>query len=250
MISLPQYARIDRVASTGSTNADLLADAAAPAWTALIAAQQTAGRGRLGRPWASPAGTQVILSVLLRPTVADLDHVGTIPLATGLAVLDAVRSVAGDGTELKWPNDVMFHGKKLCGILAEAAGLPDDPRIVVGLGLNVSLTREQLPVEHATSLALEGVDVTVDDLTVLVLEALHRRLTQWATGDRSLMADYRRACITIGKSVRVEAATGDLHGTVEGVATDGRLDLIDTDGRRHLIAAGDVTHLRRTDTTY
>jgi len=250
VISLPQYARIDRVASTGSTNADLLADAAAPAWTALIAAQQTAGRGRLGRPWASPAGTQVILSVLLRPTVADLDHVGTIPLATGLAVLDAVRSVAGDGTELKWPNDVLFRGKKLCGILAEAAGLPDDPRIVVGLGLNVSLTREQLPVEHATSLALEGVDVTVDDLTVRVLEALHRRLTQWATGDRSLMADYRRACITIGKSVRVESATGDLFGTVDGVANDGRLDLIDTDGRRHLIAAGDVTHLRRTDTTY
>ena len=234
MISLPQYARIDHVASTGSTNADLLADAAAPAWSALIADQQTAGRGRLGRPWASPAGTQVILSVLLRPTVADLDHVGTIPLATGLAVLDAVRSVAGDGTELKWPNDVLFRGRKLCGILAEAAGLPDDPRIVVGLGLNVSLTREQLPVEHATSLALEGVDVTVEDLTVRVLESLHRRLTQWATG----------------KPVRVEAATGDLYGTVEGVATDGRLDLIDTDGRRHLIAAGDVTHLRRTDTTY
>ncbi|RSZ61807.1 biotin--[acetyl-CoA-carboxylase] ligase [Corynebacterium hylobatis] len=249
---LPQYARVRWTESTGSTNADLLADVTAPAWSALMADHQSAGRGRLGRPWTTPAGSQAILSVLLRPTPAELDRLGTIPLATGLAVLDAVRAVAGvaAGPELKWPNDVLWDGRKLCGILSEAAGFPADPRIVVGLGINVSLTREQLPVPHATSLALEGVEVSAQDMAVAALEALHRRLRQWATGDRTLMDDYRAECITIGKPVRVEAPTGELFGTVTDVAPDGRIDLRAEDGTRHLIAAGDVTHLRRTDASY
>lgn len=251
-IRLPQYARVQWVESTGSTNADLLADVTAPAFSALIAGHQSAGRGRLGRPWVAPAGSQAILSVLLRPSVAELDSLGTIPLATGLAVLDAVRSVAGTtaGPELKWPNDVLWDGRKLCGILAEAAGFPEDPRIVIGLGVNVSLTREELPVPHATSLALEGVDITAEDMAVTVLEALHERLAQWATGARTLMDDYRAECITIAKPVRVDAPTGQLWGTVTDVASDGRIDLLAEDGSRHLIAAGDVTHLRRTDTGY
>ncbi|QGU03889.1 biotin--[acetyl-CoA-carboxylase] ligase [Corynebacterium comes] len=249
---LPQYARVQWTESTGSTNADLLADVTAPAFTALIAGHQSAGRGRLGRPWTAPPGSQAILSVLLRPSASELDRLGTIPLATGLAVLDAVRSVAhaAAGPELKWPNDVLWDGQKICGILAEAAGFPEDPRIVVGLGVNVSLTREELPVPHATSLALQGIDVSAEDMAVAVLEALHRRLAQWATGDRSLMDDYRAECITIGKPVRVEAPTGELFGTVTDVAPDGRIDLRAADGSRHLIAAGDVTHLRRTDADY
>ena len=252
MDRLPQYARVQWVESTGSTNADLLADVTAPAFTALVAGHQSAGRGRLGRPWTAPAHSQAILSVLLRPGVSELDLLGTLPLAAGLSVLDAVRSVSGavTGLELKWPNDVLWEGRKLCGILAEAAGFPDDPRIVVGLGVNVSLTREELPVPHATSLALEGVDVSAENMSVAVLEALHRRLRQWATGGRSLLGDYRAECITIGKPVRVEAPTGQLFGTVTDVAPDGRIDLLADDGSRHLIAAGDVTHLRRTDTGY
>lgn len=252
---LPQYPRVRYVGSTGSTNADLLADTTAPAWSVLVAGEQTAGRGRLGRPWVSPSGAQAILSVLLRPTTAELDRLGTIPLATGLAVLDAVRVVSGGAgeeshAELKWPNDVLWDGRKLCGILAEAAGFPTDPRVVVGLGVNVSLTRGQLPVPHATSLGLEGVDVGTEDMVVAVLEALHSRLGQWSTGDRSLMDDYRAECVTIGRSVRVDAATGEIFGTVTDVANDGRIDLLTTDGTRQLIAAGDVTHLRRTDTGY
>ena len=249
---LPGYAAVRRVDSTGSTNADLLADAAAPAFTALVAGEQSAGRGRLGRPWASPPGTQSIMSVLLRPGEAELDRLGTIPLAAGMAVLDAAREVAGGapGPELKWPNDVLWNGKKLCGILAEAAGFPEDPRVVVGLGVNVSLSEEQLPVPHATSLALEGVSVTAEDMTVAVLTALFGRLRQWSSGDRTLMDDYRAECITIGKSVRVVTATGDLYGEVTDIAPDGRLDLLTTDGQRQLIAAGDVTHLRRMDISY
>ena len=103
---------------------------------------------------------------------------------------------------------------------------------------------------HATSLALEGVAVEVDDMTVAVLGALHRRIGQWASGDRTFMDDYRRECITIGKPVRVATATGDLFGEVTDVAPDGRIDLLTTDGERHLISAGDVTLLRRSDTSY
>lgn len=249
---LPHYTDVRWTDSTGSTNADLLADVTAPAFTALIAGHQSAGRGRLGRPWTAPPGSQAILSVLLRPGAEELDLLGTIPLAAGLAVLDAVRAVSGPavGPELKWPNDVLWDGRKLCGILVEAAGFPEDPRIVVGLGVNVSLTREELPVPHATSLALQSVDVAAEDMAVAVLEVLHRRLAQWATGDRTLMDDYRAECITIGKPVRVDAPTGQLFGTVADVASDGRIDLLAQDGSRHLISAGDVTHLRRTDTGY
>lgn len=242
---LPGYARVDYTDDTGSTNADLLADPSAPAWSVLLAGHQSAGRGRLGRPWSAPAGTQLILSVLLRPDAAALERLGTIPLATGLALTDVVAPAG-----LKWPNDVLIDGRKLCGILAEAAGLPDEPRVVIGLGLNALLAREQLPVPHATSLALEGLipaDADLSELAVEVLTALRRRLGQWETGDPELMADYRRACTSIGQHVRVELPTGDLHGDVRGVADDGRIIVAGADGREHLLAAGDVTHLRRSD---
>lgn len=238
---LPGWSRVNYVAATGSTNADLLADASAPAWSVLLAGHQTAGRGRMGRPWTAPPGTQLILSVLLRPGVDTLARLGTVPLATGLALTDVVGQAG-----LKWPNDVLVDGRKLCGILAEAAGLPDDPRVVVGVGLNVTLTREQLPVPHATSLALEGVDVTLEDLAVEVLTALRRRLGQWEAGDPRLMSDYRAVCTSIGQHVRVELPEGQLHGDVRDVADDGRI-VVRADGRDHLLSAGDVTHLRRAD---
>ncbi len=239
--SLPQYARITWLESTGSTNADLLADLTAPPWTALLAGHQSAARGRLGRPWSAPAGTQLILSVLLHPDPADLDRLGTLPLAAGLAVTDVVEPAG-----LKWPNDALIDGRKLCGILAEATGLPERPRIVIGLGLNVSLTRGQLPVPHATSLALEGIHVTLDELAVDLLTALHHRLHQWHDDHPRLMADYRCACTSLGQRVRVELPAGDLIGDVTAITDDGRITVRTGDGEHHL-SAGDVTHLRRSE---
>lgn len=284
------FAVIDFTESTGSTNTDLMQAEKVADGTVLLADEQVAGKGRLGRQWVSPAGSQLIFSALILPE--SLEHLGTLPLAAGLAVTDSV-----DGAVLKWPNDVHIDGKKLCGILAEAgpvgeafksapktevskaevnkaeinkaeinkaevnkaeinkaeinkaevapktqAANPPSARVVVGMGINVTLTREELPIEAATSLALEGLDTDRTELAITVLKNLRRRITQWEQQDPQLMADYRKVCSSIGQEVRLEAPTGDVIGTVEGVADDGRINV----GGEYY-SAGDVIHLRPAD---
>lgn len=266
------FAVIEYTESTGSTNTDLMQADKVAGDTVLLTNEQSAGKGRLGRHWVSPAGSQLIFSVLLLPD--SLDHLGTLPLAAGLAVTDSV-----DGAVLKWPNDVHIDGKKLCGILAEAgpvgeafksapktevskaevnktevnkaevskaevapktqAASSPSARVVVGMGINVTLTREELPIEAATSLALEGRDTDRTELAITVLKNLCHRITQWEQQDPQLMADYRKVCSSIGQEVRLEAPTGDVTGTVEGVADDGRINV----GGEYY-SAGDVIHLR------
>lgn len=256
------FAVIDYVEQTGSTNTDLMQAENVADGTVLLANEQVSGKGRLGRTWVSPAGSQLILSVLILPEA--LEYLGTLPLASGLAVTDTV-----EGSVLKWPNDVHIDGNKLCGILAEAgpvgaafksapktefnkaevnkaevapkteAGATLSARVVVGMGLNVTLTREQLPIEKATSLALEGRDTDRTELAIALLKNLRRRITQWENQDPQLMADYRKVCSTIGQEVRLEAPTGDVVGVVEGIADDGRINV----GGEYY-SAGDVTHLR------
>ncbi|HAT1275439.1 TPA: biotin--[acetyl-CoA-carboxylase] ligase [Corynebacterium striatum] len=256
------FAVIDYVEQTGSTNTDLMQAENVADGTVLLANEQVSGKGRLGRTWVSPAGSQLILSVLILPET--LEYLGTLPLASGLAVTDTV-----EGSVLKWPNDVHIDGNKLCGILAEAgpvgaafksapktefnkaevnkaevapkteAGATLSARVVVGMGLNVTLTREQLPIEKATSLALEGRDTDRTELAIALLKNLRRRITQWENQDLQLMADYRKVCSTIGQEVRLEAPTGDVVGVVEGIADDGRINV----GGEYY-SAGDVTHLR------
>lgn len=231
------YAQLSLAEETGSTNADLLAEEDAPAWSVRLADHQTAGRGRLGRTWTAPAGSQLICSVLIRP--ADLTSVGTIPLAVGLGLTDVVP-----GSSLKWPNDLQIDGRKLSGILAEARFEPE-PVIVIGFGLNVSLAREDLPVAHATSLLLAGLPTDREALAVDTLQAVHRRLRQWETGDPALIRDYRTVSASIGQEVRVELpGQPDLFGTATEVLDDGRLRVRDAAGTVQDLAAGDVTHLR------
>ena len=166
-----EFATVSYAESTESTNTDLLADADAGPWTVRITTNQTAGKGRLGRVWEAPAGANLAMSVLLTPT--SLDRIGTIPLAAGLAVADAIG-----GTRLKWPNDVLLGEKKLCGILAEAgtsAATPTAARVVVGWGINVALSEEQLPVPHATSLQIAGKPTDHTQIAADVLRNFHQR---------------------------------------------------------------------------
>ena len=251
------YARVDYTAFTGSTNADLVAAGHqnAPAWTAAVTEYQNSGRGRHGRVWTAPKGSHVTLSILIRPTAESIERLGTMPLVSGLAIIDALTATAArhpDATDkltpqLKWPNDVLIDGRKLCGILAEAVSLGPEPAVVIGLGLNVSITTEELPVPHATSLDLEAPGIEIDraQLTADVLLALHHRINQWVDADPQLMADYRAVCSSIGADVKV-LLPGDeeLLGTVRDVADDGRLVVVDKQGSEHVLAAGDVTHLR------
>lgn len=253
--------RLEVLAQVGSTNAELLRRAAADpgAWphlSVLTTDSQTAGRGRLGRVWTAPPRSGVAVSVLLRP--ADLAppvpaaQWSWLPLLAGLAVVGAVRDVAGLPATVKWPNDVLVEDRKLAGILTEASGSGPGSAVVVGVGLNTSLTEPELPVPTATSLVLEGA-ATTDRDTVLraLLRSLATEVARWAdaAGDpvtSGLAARVREACSTLGRGVRVELPGGDvLTGEAEGVDDSGRL-LVRPGGAGDVVAvaAGDVVHVR------
>ncbi len=236
------------VEETASTNADVAAAAraAAPAGLVVAAERQSAGRGRGGRAWVAPARSGLAVSVLLRPT-APRETWGWLPLLAGIAVVGPLAAMSGLDLGLKWPNDLLVGGeRKLAGLLAEVV----DDAVVLGLGLNVSLRADELPVPTATSLTLEGSDV-VDRDPVLraVLRGLAERYRAFeATGGDAAAAGlvdaYRSVCGTLGQQVRVELP-GDrtLHGEAVDVDDAGRLVLRTEDGMTTL-AAGDVVHLR------
>ena len=243
------WTSVEVVTSTGSTNADLAAasvSGTARAGAVLLAEQQTDGRGRLARSWESPARSGLTLSVLLAPT-RQVASWGWLPLVTGLAVVDGIRAATDLETTLKWPNDVLAaDGLKLGGILAERVDASDGhAQVVVGIGLNVSSRPDELPVPTATSLVLAGAERNDrQTLAVCVLRALARRLTTWQDGVDPA-ADYRSACSTLGRQVRVERpARGPLLGTAVDLDGDGRLVVEGTDRSRTAVAAGDVVHLR------
>ena len=236
------------VGRTASTNADLLADAAVADRTVLAAEEQTAGRGRLQRAWTSPAGAGLTFSVALRPSVA-VQHWGWLPLLTGVAALEAVRDTAGVDVTLKWPNDLLAGPAKVAGILAQSG----DGLVVVGIGLNVSLTADELPVPTATSLLLAGAPATLERSALLgaVLARLGAWLDRWtaAGGDAAtsgLAEAYRRGCSTLGADVRVTLGDGRvLEGRATGLDASGRIVVTGADGPQ-AVGAGDVEHLRPT----
>jgi BirA family biotin operon repressor/biotin-[acetyl-CoA-carboxylase] ligase len=220
---------------TASTNADVVAAAraGAPHGTVHTTRHQSAGRGRLDRSFEMPAGTGMAVSILLRPTrpMADWPWIG---LLTGLAVHDVVHDV-GLHASLKWPNDVLVGDKKIAGILVELV----DDAVVVGVGLNVTMTADQLPVPTATSLALEGVEgIEPQRLVPRFLAHLAQRYGMWDAGFE-VIEEYRATCSTIGQQVRVMLPAGDLEGRAEDVDDEGRLVVDGT-----AVSAGDVTHLR------
>ena len=234
------------VAETGSTNADLLAEArrGLGEGAVLAAESQSAGRGRLGRLWVSPPRAALMFSVLLRPAHVPPASRGWVPLLAGVALARALRAGAAVEAWLKWPNDVQVHGAKLAGILAEQAG----DAIVVGTGINVSAGRDELPAE-ATSLALEGAGTDRDRLLAGVLRELERWYLAWAgqLGDADgcgLRQEYQRLCGTLGRPVRVSMPGGStVSGTAAEVDRAGRLVVRSASGLV-AVSAGDVVHVR------
>jgi BirA family biotin operon repressor/biotin-[acetyl-CoA-carboxylase] ligase len=243
---LPAGWQLEVVAETGSTNADLLAAAqrGAPDRSARVAELQIHGRGRLDRGWQSPAGAGLTVSVLLRPPVPAAGW-GWLPLIAGLALS---RSL-GEQARLKWPNDLVMGPEqaKVAGILGETGG----DAVVLGIGLNVSTTAEELPVPTASSLALQGYP-TLDRAQLLVnlLFGLDAELTRWYAADGDAVAagvaeDYRARCATLGSDVQVELPGGGTErGRAEAVDDSGRLVVRASGGESITIAAGDVTHIR------
>lgn len=247
------------LAEAGSTNDELVALAGSePDFSVVVTGNQTAGRGRLGRRWVAPAGSSLATSVLLRPVLPAgeplaIKHYGWLPLIAGAAMARALQPLVPGRVGLKWPNDVQIDGLKVCGVLAEL--VPPGDAVVIGSGVNLSMTRDELPTATSTSLALAGATLAGDELADAVLAGY---LTQL----RSLLGDFLRygadaeasgtlgliseLCTTLGQQVRVELPGGvDLFGAATSIDGSGRLQLRrSTDGLAMAVAAGDVTHLR------
>jgi BirA family transcriptional regulator, biotin operon repressor / biotin---[acetyl-CoA-carboxylase] ligase len=239
------WRQLDVVAQTGSTNADLLARAASGIdvdGAVLIAEHQTAGRGRQGRGWSATPRAQITVSVGVSVVDVPTTTWGWLPLATGVAVVDAVAPLlqaTGVAAGLKWPNDVLAGGGKLAGILAEVA----KPVVVIGVGLNVTQAPEE--VAGATSLLDLGVAAPDrDQLVCSLLRELGERIVQWRSAAPQLAADYRTRSLTIGARVRAQLPGGkEVVGTARDIDDQGRLCL-ETDGETVVVSAGDVVHLR------
>jgi BirA family biotin operon repressor/biotin-[acetyl-CoA-carboxylase] ligase len=259
--------------SIDSTNRYLMdeARAGAPEGVVAVADHQQAGRGRLGRRWEAPPGSNLLMSVLLRPDLSpEQRHLASAVLA--LAAVDAMVTEVGVTPVIKWPNDLLGRdGRKLAGVLAEAdlVGVdlveaesdgsgpsgPSGPRgsapIVVGIGINVEwpASDDDLPdhlVGTATSLRQEaGRPVDRNALLHALLAALEPRVAALATEDgrAGQAADLRQRCATIGRRVRVDLAGECFEGTATDVTGEGHL-LVDTDDGVRTIVAGDVVHLR------
>lgn len=236
------------LARTESTNADLVRDARlgqALPWSVLVAEHQVAGRGRLGRTWTSAPGATLTFSALV-PTPADP---GWVPLLAGLALVEAIEELYAVPTALKWPNDVLAptgraeQGRKLAGVLCELT----PAGIVVGIGLNVDQGRDELPVPTATSLRLlagaHPPSLTRQRLLLSILDHLAAVLAAWGQHPDELREAYRRRCATLGRAVQVDLRAGRAAAQAIEIDADGHL-VVDLDGRRQALAAGDVTHLR------
>ena len=245
-------ARLLTLPECGSTNAELRALASdALAWphlSVLLTDAQTAGRGRLDRTWNTPPGAALAVSVLLRELPREVETRGWIPLAAGVAMTDAIAAqLPGHEVGLKWPNDVLVDGRKICGILAEVAG----DAVIVGTGVNTAMTADQLPVPTATSFAALGAAIDVDRLLaeyLTRLSAILRDLGRAADAGRSgLHAEVTARCLTLGRDVTVSLPDGSiLRGRAVRLDDDGRLVVDGGAGldSERAVASGDVVHAR------
>lgn len=209
--------------------------------TVLLARRQTGGRGRLGRQFASPEGG-IYLSVLLRPRA----HLMRLTAVTAAAVCRAVRGVCAADPAVKWRNDLLLNGKKLCGILAEvsfAQGQVD--YAVVGVGLNCNTAPAELPPElrdTATSLQQElGHPVDETALAAALIRALYAMDAALPAGAEAWMAEYAAACITVGQPVRLLRAAETMDAFAVGLDADGGLIVRDEHGKTTVIDAGEVS---------
>lgn len=237
----------ERVPSTHDVLREL-AIAGATEGTVVLAEEQTAGRGRVGRRWWAPPGTSVLFSALFRPPEPFVYHAQRVMMACGLAVRAAVREVTGLVPDIKWPNDLIFERegdwKKTAGILAETeCDLEGAPYLMVGVGLNVNVPPEQLSLLSPVATSLQNELGQSVDRTAILLALLH---TLEATYMRLLagwdpLPEWRAALAWMGRPVQVLAPDGEAIGVAEAVSENGALVLRMENGARVFYSVGDVS---------
>ena len=243
-LATPPGWRVEIIETTLSTNA-LVAErarAGEEAGLVVVTEHQTAGRGRLDRVWETPARAALTFSVLLRPDAPSHDW-PWLPLLAGYAVQAALADRLPD-IALKWPNDIMVEERKIAGILVERIDTPQGPAAVVGVGINVSQTLEELPVALATSVELEtGEPVDRTGLLGQVLGSLHG-LQGLLLDPEALRTAYADVCSTIGRVVDVHLPADEVRrGEALDVDARGALVVSSADAT-FTVGAGDVIHVR------
>jgi len=213
---------------------------------AVFAESQTKGRGRLGRKWISPTHKGLWFSILLRPDLRPQEAT-RLTVASATALRRAIHSETGLNPEIKWPNDILVHGKKVAGILTEmSAELDRVQHIILGIGVNVNTSASEFQPElrkFATSLKIEfGRTISRADMAAAILRELDRDYAQVCTGGFAALADeWERHCTTIGRNVTIQIGGRRLRGRAESLGDDGALLLRTEHGRLESITGGDVT---------
>ena len=234
----------DAVDSTNNI-AKALGRQGAPTGTAVTAGSQSAGRGRLGRGFSSPEGQGAYLSVLYRPPL----DAAQLPVFTAWAAVAVCRTVAqlcGAQPDIKWTNDVLLHGRKLCGILTESCIGPDGPAfMVVGAGINLNRQRADFPPElreTATSTLLEtGVRVRPETAAGMLAREMDAVYADFLAAGGGVPAEYVRRCCTLGRTVTYTRGSTAFTGRAAAIAPDGALVVHRADGETEALRWGEIS---------
>jgi BirA family transcriptional regulator, biotin operon repressor / biotin---[acetyl-CoA-carboxylase] ligase len=231
--------------STKSTNdvAKQLAEAGEPEGTLVIADEQTAGRGRLGRTWIAPPRSSILMSLILRPALAP-QQMSRVTMAVSLGACSGIEHLTGLVAQLKWPNDILLRGRKCAGILSEAKIEADRLEyIVTGLGMNANFSASGISgmPANATTLADElGRSVPREALVRSLAREIDRYYLRLLDGD-DLRSEWKSRMLTLGKYVRADIGRQTHEGIAEDIDEDGSLLLRQADGSVVRLVAGDVT---------
>lgn len=228
---------------TGSTNTDVLQAGlqGAPEGFTVVAEEQKAGRGRMNRSWFSPPGAGLYASVLVRPRIS-IGEAGLLSFCAANAMRAAIAEAGLETVRIKWPNDLVAGGKKICGILSSCR--TQEGRLdfaVIGLGVNLGPGSypEELK-DRAGCLAEMGVTPDREDLLYQYLRHLDRQLRDLEAGGAEVLAELKDHCVTLGREVLVSGGT-ELRGTAVDIGKSGELILRTEDGKRMPVLAGDVS---------
>ena len=212
--------------------------------TLIVADSQTAGKGRRGRIWQSPKGTTISMSLCLEPKIS-LEHISGLTLVMALAVAEAIKEISSFDPQIKWPNDIVLNGRKICGILTELVFRKEIYAVIVGVGINVNT--EQFPEEIqevASSLKREcGREFSRETLIAAILKYFERFFESYKkTQDlRLLREDYEAMLANKGKEVLVLDPQGSYTGIAKGITDSGNLVVMCEDGSEKEVYSGEVS---------
>ena len=233
----------DEIDSTNN-KAKELARKGAKEGTLVVADQQTSGKGRLGRVWESPAGTGIWMSIILRPNILP-QYASQITLVAGLDMCEAIQEVTGLNAMIKWPNDVVVGGKKVCGILTEmSAEIEGINYIVVGIGVNVNMKHFPETLPYASSLVLQGgKEYSRKEIITNFLERFDKDYEQYKVKPdlEALQKRYERNCINLHKKVKLVRKSGEVVAEAIGINKEGELCVKYEDGTEETVLSGEVS---------